>query len=137
VATWDKEYRLNNTTVVLPGNQGYSYLRNDASRPLIVLMITVGLVLLIACANVANLVLARAVARSKEIAVRLAVGAGRGRLVIQMLTESITLSVLSGIASLTVAWMGVQVLVSFLPQGTFPVDLHLSPDARLLSFACA
>ena len=100
-------------------------------------MITVGLVLLIACANVANLVLARAVARSKEIAVRLAVGAGRRRVVMQLLTESITLSLLGGVASLTVAWMGVRVLMSFLPQGTFAVDLHLSPDARLLSFACA
>ena len=137
VATWDKEYRLNNTAVVLPGNQGYSDLRNEASRPLIVLMITVGLVLLIACANVANLLLARAVARSKEIAVRLALGAGRRRVVMQLLTESITLSLLGGVASLTVAWMGVRVLMSFLPQGTFAADLHLSPDARLLSFACA
>jgi putative ABC transport system permease protein len=54
VAAWDKEYKSNNTTVILPGSQGYSYLRNETSRPLIVLMITVGLVLLIACANVAK-----------------------------------------------------------------------------------
>jgi putative ABC transport system permease protein len=86
---------------------------------------------------VANLLLARAVGRGKEIAVRLAVGAGRGRLVMQLLTESITLSLLSGIASLTVAWMGVRVLMSFLPQGAFPAELNLSPDARLLSFASA
>lgn len=136
-ATWDTEYKINNTTTILPGSQGYSYLRNETSRPLIVLMLTVGLVLLIACANVANLLLARAVARGKEIAVRLAVGADRGRLVMQMLTESITLSLLSGIASLTVAWMGVRVLMTFLPQGIFPAELNLSPDARLLSFACA
>jgi predicted permease len=135
-ATWDTEYKINNTTTVLPGSRGYSYLRNETSRTLIVLMLTVGLVLLIACANVANLLLARAVARGKEIAVR-AVGAGRGRLVMQMLTGSITLSLLSGIASLVVAWMGIRVLTTFLPQGTFPAELNLSPDARLLSFAFA
>src|SRR5207249_7766288 len=65
-----------------------------------------------------------------------ALGAGRRRLVMQLLTESIMLSLLGGVASLTVAWIGVRVLVSFLPQGTFPVELNLSPDARLLSFAC-
>jgi predicted permease len=137
VAAWDRQYELNNTAVVLPGSRGYSYLRDETARTLGILMITVSLVLLIACANVANLLLARAVARGKEIAVRLAVGAGRRRLVMQMLTESVTLSLLSGVASLTVAWTGVRVLVGFLPQGTFPAELNLSPDARLLSFACA
>ncbi len=136
-AAWNKNYKLNNTGTVLPGSQGYSYLRNQTSKPLIILMITVVLVLLIACANVANLLLARGLARRREIAVRLAVGAGRGRLVWQMLTESITLSVLGGLAGLFVAWIGVRVLLSFLPQGTFPVELNLSPDARLLGFAFA
>jgi predicted permease len=135
VAAWDKEYKLNNTAVVLPGSQGYSFLRNQASKPLTILMVTVGLVLLIACANVANLLLARGVARRKEIAVRLAVGAGRSRLVTQMLTESITLSVLGGGAGLAVAWIGVRVLLTFLPRGVFPLELNVSPDIRLLGFA--
>jgi len=136
VATWDKQYNLDNTALVLSGSKGYSYLRKETAKPLTILMVTVGLVLLIACANVANLLLARGVSRSKEIAVRLAVGAGRARLVTQMLTESITLSLLGGIAGLGVAWMGVRVLMSFLPRRTFPVELHLSPDPRLLAFAC-
>jgi predicted permease len=137
VAAWDKDYRIYNTMVVLPGSQGYSFLRNQASKPLTILMITVGLVLLIACANVANLLLARCVARRREIAIRLAVGAGRGRVVAQLLTESILLGVLGGCAGLLFAWGGVKVLLGFLPRGTFPVELNLSPDLRLLGFAFA
>ncbi len=138
VAAWNKDYKLQNTAVVLPGSQGYSFLRNQATRPLRILMIGVALVLLIACANVANLLLARAVMRRKEIAVRLAVGAGRGRLIAQLLTESMALSLLGGLAGLAVAWAGVHVLMDFLPRGgAFAVELNLSPDARVLGFASA
>jgi predicted permease len=135
VQAWQKEYKIQNTAVVFTGSQGHSYVRNQTSKPLTVLMITVALVLVIACANVANLLLARGVARRREIAVRLAVGAERGRLIRQMLTESVTLSVLGGLAGLVVAWAGVQVLLSFMPRGTFPVQLNISPDLRLLGFA--
>ncbi|MDX2152590.1 MAG: ABC transporter permease [Bryobacteraceae bacterium] len=132
---WDREYKLNNTAVVVEGSRGYSGLRRDAGKPLTILMITTGLVLLIACANIANLLLARGVGRSKELAVRLAIGAGRGRLIVQMLTEAVVISVLGGLAGLLIAWFGVQVLVDFMPRQAFPVELNLRPDARVLGFA--
>jgi predicted permease len=136
VASWDREYRINNTGIALAGSTGHSFLRTQASKPLTILMITVALVLVIACANVANLQLARGIGRRREIAVRLAVGAGRGRLMWQLLTESITLSVLGGLAGLAFAWVGVRALLAFLPRfGPFPMILDLSPDLRLLGFA--
>jgi predicted permease len=134
VATWNKDYKIQNTAVVLAGAQGHSYLQEQTSKPLTILSVTVVLVLLIACVNIANLLLARGAARRKEIAVRLAIGASRPRIVVQMLTESITLSALGGIGGALVAWAGVGVLSGFLPAGSFPVELHLSPDARILGF---
>jgi predicted permease len=131
-----KQRVLINTRLLLAGSSGNSPLRNQASRPLAILMITSGFVLLIACANVASLLLARAVARRKEIAVRLAVGAKRSRLVMQMLTESLTLSVIGGMAGLALAWVGVKSLLRFLPHGaSSPLEISLSPDVRLLAFA--
>src|SRR6185436_4368304 len=103
--------------MLLAASSGYSGLRNQVARPLTILMICSGFVLLIACANVSNLLLARGAARRKEIAVRLAVGATRSRLLMQMLTESITLSVLGGVAGLALAWALVRVLLRLLPTG--------------------
>jgi predicted permease len=116
---------------------GFSQMRRDYGTALIVLMCMVGLVLLIACFNVANLLLARAVARQKEIAVRLAVGASRWHLLRQLLVESLLLSAAGGIAGLGLAVAMIRTLLAFLPSSTSTMTLQATPDARVLAFNSA
>ncbi|MGE5243782.1 MAG: ABC transporter permease [Betaproteobacteria bacterium] len=116
---------------------GYSPLRNDFSTALIVLMCMVGLVLLIACANVANLLIARGFMRQKEIAVRLSLGSSRGRLVRQLLVESLVLSSAGGLAGVGLAFLLTRGLLALVPQQGQPLLISARPDPRILTFALA
>ena len=132
-STQQKRSHFERQATLEPGYAGYTSLRRQFRQPLFILMITVGLVLLIACVNIANLLLARAAARRKEIAVRLALGANRLRLIRQLLTESFLLSLLGGAASLFIAQLFVKALLSYLPPQSQSA-LDQLPDARVLGF---
>src|SRR6185503_20240031 len=99
--------RFDGTSIaVQPGAQGVSFLRRQFEKPLIILMTMVGLVLLVACGNIANLLVARATARRREVGIRLSVGAGRSRLLRQLMTESLMLALLGGALGMAVAHFG-------------------------------
>ena len=114
-----------------------SVLRRRFESPLLILLGMVGILLLIACANTANLLLARASSRRPEFAMRLAMGAGRGRLIRQLLVESMTLATLGGAGGVLLAWSATRLLVIYLSSGRTPVSLDLAPNLRVLGFTLA
>ncbi len=114
----------------------HRFLVRDTERPLTLLLAAVALLLVIACANVGNLLLVRASGREREAALRLSLGAGRGRLVRQAFTESLVLSAIGGAAGTGVGWWGTRALVALRPAGMLPVD-SLPLDWRVLAYLAA
>ena len=137
-STYDRQEFLKCWIDVLPGSQGRSYTRRQLSTPLWVLMATTGAVLLIACANLANLLLVRGSARTKEIAIRLAIGATRWQIIRQLLIESLSLSFLGGIAGLAFAfWADKALMGVYLPSDSGGLNISSLPDLRILLFTFA
>ena len=120
---------------LLPAQQGLTGIRSEYGKPLMLLMAAVGIVLLIACANIAGLMLARSAAREPEMAVRLAVGAARQRLIRQLLTESLLLSFLGAALGALLAYAGAAGLEAFFSKNaSLPLRLDLEPNALVLLF---
>jgi predicted permease len=133
-SAYSREQFLKGTLHVEKAATGHSDLRNDFSGALMVLMCMVGVVLLIACANVANLLIARAFARQKEISVRLSLGASRGRLVRQLLVESLVLALAGGVAGIGLAFAMTRGLLALVPVEGNQLLIRPEPDPRIMLF---
>ncbi|MFZ3247147.1 MAG: ABC transporter permease, partial [Candidatus Acidiferrales bacterium] len=124
--------------VLMPTAQAIVGIRGSLAKPLLTLLFAVGIILLIACANVAGLVLARSARRANEMSLRLALGASHSRLIRQALTESVLLSLTGGALGILFAYWGTSSLVGFMSHGgLWPSVLRVTPDAKMLVFAVA
>jgi predicted permease len=126
---------LQETIDVFAGSQGFSNLRRKFSQPLLVLMTAVGMVLLITCANIANLLLARSVVRRREIALRVALGASRTRILRQLLIESLLLAAMGGTSGLILGQWGERLFLTLVSKPAVPLEVHT--DARVICFTGA
>jgi len=131
----DKDYLHH--IVMEPGGRGFAEMRERLQAPLIILMTVVALVLLMACTNLASLLLARAASRQREIATRLAIGASRMRVIRQLLTESVLLALIGGAFGLLLAMWINRFLLNLVSQGFVTITINLSPDGRILLFTSA
>jgi predicted permease len=134
VTEYVRQQFLRSYAVVLPGGQGYSGMRRALEQPMKVLMALVGLVLLIACANVSNLMLARGTNRHREISIRMALGAGRGRIMQQLLVESVLLALFGGTLGLVVSYWTTRAIRLLAPDEQARMAISADIDGRILLF---
>lgn len=134
---WDADGQrqyLRRSFSLRPANTGFSDTGSQYRTALFTLMVVVGLVLLVACANIANLLLARAAARQREISIRMAIGAARRRVMRQLMSESLLLSIMGAVGGLLFAVWGSRLLVRFLSKAGSELQLDTAPDLRALAF---